>query len=91
VRLGELVVSALEHRGAEDAELLRNQVFPYAVAHVDRAGSSPSSVLDVALLVDEAQQDGLVEVLEGLAEAMEGRVHLELLGPLAPYDFAGGF
>lgn len=91
VRLGELVVRGLEQRGAEDAALLLDTVLPRVVEHVDRTASNPSVVLDVALLVDESQGDELVQVLEGLAEAVHERIRLELVGPMAPYDFAGAF
>ena len=46
-------------------------------------------VLDVAVLVDAAQREELENRLEVLAEEVHGRIRLRLLGPTAPYDFAG--
>jgi hypothetical protein len=89
VRLGELVVRELEQRAAEDATLVLDSVYPRAVAHVERSASNPPTVVDVALLVDEAHADELVDELESMAEAVHERIRLELIGPMAPYDFAG--
>lgn len=89
VRLGELVVHELERRSADDAAMLGDSVYPHAAAHLDRSTSSPSTVLDVALLIDEARGQELVSALEELAEAVHERIRLELIGPMAPYDFAG--
>ncbi len=50
---------------------------------------SATQVLDAALLVDDAREDELVGALEDLAEAVHGRIRMRLLGPLAPYVFAG--
>jgi hypothetical protein len=89
VRLGELVVKELERRSADDAAMLIDYVYPHAAAHLDRSATSPSTVLDVALLVDETHGSELVGSLEELAEAVHERIRLELIGPMAPYDFAG--
>jgi hypothetical protein len=69
--------------------MLIDYVYPHAAAHLDRSATSPSTVLDVALLVDEAHGSELVGSLEELAEAVHERIRLELIGPMAPYDFAG--
>lgn len=90
VRLGELVARELEARSAEDAELLLDAVVPRSAAHVVRAASDGFQILDVALLVDDERSEELVNILEGLAEAMHERIRLRLVGPVAPYEFAGG-
>ena len=87
VRLGELVVQALEDRSAHDGVELLNAVVPLTVDHVVRTPPSASQVLDVALLVDPSRGRELVDRLEGLAEAVHERIRLRLVGPLAPYDF----
>jgi hypothetical protein len=89
VRLGELVAHALQARSEEDADLVLDAVLPYAVAHVVRTPPSATQVLDVALLVDDDRSQALEDHLEGLAEAVHERMRLRLLGPVAPYDFAG--
>lgn len=87
VRLGELVVQALEERSAHDGVELLNAVVPLTVDHVVRTPPSAQQVLDVALLVDPSRSRELVDRLEGLAEAVHERIRLRLVGPLAPYDF----
>jgi hypothetical protein len=90
VRLGELVAAAVESRRAHDAELLLDDVLPVAADHVVRSVSGLERVLDVAVLVDHERRDELENRLEVLAEEVHGRLRLRLLGPTAPYDFAGG-
>ena len=89
VRLGELVGAAVEHRRAEDGGVLLEDILPLATAHVLRPVSGLERVLDVALLVDAGQREELENRLEVLAEEVHGRIRLRLLGPTAPYDFAG--
>jgi hypothetical protein len=89
VRLGELVSRALQARSEDDAGLVLDAALPYAVAHVVRTPPSPTQVLDVALLVDDDRAEALESHLEGVAEAVHERIRLRLLGPVAPYDFAG--
>lgn len=87
VRLGELVAHGLERRSAEDADMVLGLVVPLAEDHLVRSPASATEVVDVALLVDDARSDELVEALEQYAEAWHQRLRLRLVGPLAPYDF----
>lgn len=64
-------------------------VSPHVVAERERAGGGVDHLLDVALLVDLEHQQALEDILEELAEAVHERIHLRLVGPLAPYDFVG--
>ncbi|MFC7494237.1 MULTISPECIES: GvpL/GvpF family gas vesicle protein [unclassified Nocardioides] len=88
-RLGELVYHAMQDRSGFDSDWLLDAVAPLAVEHVVRTPPSPTQVLDVALLVDDARAEELVARLEELAEAVHERIRMRLLGPLAPYDFVG--
>jgi hypothetical protein len=90
VRLGELVARAMERKRVADGDLLLAEVLPFAAAHVLRPGKRLEHVVEVAMLVPDAERDALEEVLEVLAEAWHERMRLQLLGPMAPYDFAGG-
>lgn len=90
VRLGELVARAMEHKRIADGDLLLAAVLPHTAAHVVRPGKRLDHVLDVALLVPDSGREALEQVLEDLAEAWHERMRLQLLGPMAPYDFAGG-
>jgi hypothetical protein len=89
IRLGELVAQAVERRRQGDAADLLDAVLPLVVEHRELNGSGLDHVLEVALLVDDDRQTELEEMLEAYAEAVHERVRLRLVGPLAPYDFAG--
>ena len=92
VRLGELVARALDAKRGPDADALMTVVEPLVAAWSERTSGSGSgdTVLDVALLVDLDRLTEVEDTLEGLAEAVHERMRLQLVGPLAPYDFVGG-
>jgi hypothetical protein len=90
VRLGELVARAMERKRVADGDLLLAQVLPFAAAHVLRPGKRLDHVVEVAMLVPDDERTALEEALEVLAEAWHERMRLQLLGPMAPYDFVGG-
>ena len=89
VRLGELVARSLEARAADDAAALMEAVLPLVVAEAPRAAPGAQSVVDVALLVDDARVESLERRLEELAETVHDRIRLRLVGPVAPFDFVG--
>lgn len=89
VRLGELVARALETKRDADSEMIMDVVSAHVVDVQARPGSGVDHVLKAALLVDQAHQDDFEHILEGLAEVVHERIHLSLVGPLAPYDFVG--
>lgn len=90
VRLGELVARAVEAKREIDAQIVLDAVVPLCAAHRVRPGSGIDHVVDVALLVDDDQRDRFEETLEAVAEGVHERVRLQLMGPLAPYDFVEG-
>ena len=87
VRLGELVVAALEARREADAADMLRRIGPTAVATVQRRPANPEDVIDAAFLVDRAGEREFSDVVEEVGRAFDGRARLRLLGPLAPYDF----
>lgn len=87
VRLGELVSGALEAKRGDDVADLMEVVRSVALAEADRGGGGVAHLLDVALLVEDARVSELEARLETLAEAVHERIHLELRGPMAPFDF----
>lgn len=89
VQLGEMVARALEAKRDADTEMIMEVVSAHVVDAQARPGSGVDHVLKVALLVDQAHQDDFEHTLEGLAEVVHERIHLSLVGPLAPYDFVG--
>jgi Gas vesicle synthesis protein GvpL/GvpF len=87
VKLGELVVAALEQRREADAAELYDRLEALAVAMVPHQPSQPEDVIDAALLIARTDIEAFGEAIEGLGEAWSGRIRFRLLGPLAPYDF----
>ena len=90
VQLGELVSAAMDHQRAQDADIILDVVEPLAVATRLRRSGGVDGVLDVALLVADAQAAELEAQLETLAEAVHERIRLSLSGPMAPFDFVEG-
>jgi hypothetical protein len=89
IRLGQLVVQALERRRPRDAEeVLR--IIGDQVAMTQRETSAAEDVLNAAFLVDRAQADTFERRVERVAEQQAGRLRVSLLGPLPAYDFVGG-
>jgi hypothetical protein len=87
LRLGELVVGALEERrDAEEARLVQ-RLEPYAVGVVCHDPGQPDDVVNTAFLVERGRAKEFEDAVEQLGEELHGRARLRLLGPLAPYDF----
>jgi hypothetical protein len=89
VRLGELIARRMAEKRGLDADLLLEVVVPQTVSHVVREVGG-SDVLSLAVLVDDTAEEEFTDVMEALAEAVHERMRLELVGPLAPFDFTGG-
>jgi hypothetical protein len=87
VRLGELVVSALEARRDQEAGQMLQRLEPFAVATAPHTPAQPDDVVDVAFLVEREKQKAFEDAVEDLGRDLDGRVRMRLLGPLAPYDF----
>lgn len=90
VRLGELVSRALELKREQDAATLLDIVLPHVASYAPRGGANIDHMMDVAFLVDDDRRAGFEDALEAVAEAMHERVRLQLMGPMAPYDFVEG-
>lgn len=87
LRLGELVVGALETRREIDAGHILERLAPSVVDVAPHVPAGPEQVLNVAMLVDRATTAEFENAVEDLGRELAGRVQLRLLGPIAPYDF----
>jgi hypothetical protein len=90
VRLGQLVATQVDAMRADATATILDVVRPWCVATAETAGSGPERIFEADLLVDVARWPELEEMLEGLAAEVHDRIRLQLLGPMAPYDFVGG-
>jgi Gas vesicle synthesis protein GvpL/GvpF len=87
IRLGELVVRALEERRMDDEPQLLERLQPYAVSIVAHDPAQPDEVINAAFLVERERQQEFEDAVEELGADLHPSVRLRLMGPLAPYDF----
>lgn len=87
VQLGELVADAVDQKRSVDGQQIVDALAPHAVDHRVREQSGLDDLVELALLVETEQLDGLEEAAEDLAAQLKDRARLQLRGPLAPYDF----
>jgi gas vesicle protein GvpL/GvpF len=87
IRLGEVIVKALDEKRQVDTEALVRALEPLSEAVSLRAPSSEDTAADAAFLVDDRDLPAFEEAVDELGERWAGRVRLRMIGPLAPYDF----
>jgi len=85
LRLGEMVVAALQNQEAEDAVELQHTLEPVAEA-VSVGAESTGWLANVSFLVDRQSAEVFLAAVE---QVRKGHPHLELRvnGPLPPYSF----
>ncbi|KND40023.1 GvpL/GvpF family gas vesicle protein [Streptomyces stelliscabiei] len=85
LRLGEMVVAAVQAREAEDAAELRRTLEP-AAADVSAGPDSTGWLANLSFLVDRESSAAFVDAVE---EVRKSHPHLEVRvnGPLPPYSF----
>ncbi|TQM38484.1 GvpL/GvpF family gas vesicle protein [Pseudonocardia cypriaca] len=87
VRLGELIVAALEERRDDESAQMLRRLEPFAAGTVANQPGQPDDVVNAAFLVERERAAEFESAVEDLGRDLAGRVRLRLLGPLAPYDF----
>ncbi|MFB9838908.1 GvpL/GvpF family gas vesicle protein [Actinoallomurus acaciae] len=87
VRLGELIIQALDAKREVDTEELMQTLSPHAVAATPRPPVDEDTAADAAFLVSEDDQTSFRKAVDELGYRWAGRIRLRVLGPLAPYDF----
>ena len=87
MRLGELVVAALEERARREGGRMHVALSAQAASSVTRPSSDPELVLDSAFLVARDRTEEFEHAVDQLGAELAGTVRFRLLGPLAPYDF----
>ena len=87
IRLGELIVKALDEKRQADTETLVHALEPLSEAVSLRAPTSEDTAADAAFLVTDRDLPAFEEAVDELGERWAGRVRLRMIGPLAPYDF----
>jgi Gas vesicle synthesis protein GvpL/GvpF len=87
IRLGELIVKALDEKRQVDSEALVRALEPLSEAVSLRTPASEDTAADAAFLVADRDLSAFEEAVDELGERWAGRVRLRMIGPLAPYDF----
>jgi hypothetical protein len=87
IRLGEIIVQALDGKRNVDTEALMEALTPYTVDAATRQAASEDTAVDAVFLVDDAAREDFEQTLDELGDRWAGRVRLRMLGPLPPYDF----
>jgi Gas vesicle synthesis protein GvpL/GvpF len=87
IRLGELIVKALDEKRQVDTEELVHALEPYSAAVSVRSPTGEDTAADVAFLVADRHVPEFEQAVDEIGERWAGRVRLRMVGPLAPYDF----
>ena len=90
VRLGELIVQALDERRRIEGARIVERLRPFAVTTTSNPLAAPEDVVNEAFLVERKRQQKFDDAVEEMGQELVGRVRLRLLGPVAPYDFTAG-
>jgi len=88
IELGQLLNQTVKARREEDTRALRQAMDRLCVASVAREPTQELDAVHVAFLVAVDQEPEVERVIEDLAHEWEGRIDVQLLGPMAAYDFA---
>jgi hypothetical protein len=78
----------IKARREEDTRALRQAMERLCVASVAREPAHELNAIHVAFLVAVDQEPEVERVIADLAHEWEGRIDVQLLGPMAAYDFA---
>ncbi|MFD0558469.1 gas vesicle protein GvpL/GvpF [Stackebrandtia endophytica] len=87
VALGELTHVCLEALRDQDTKLLLTTVDPWIAAAELRDAGTEQHAFHIALLATSENGVNLERAITEIADEWQGRVGLQLIGPMAPYDF----
>lgn len=89
IELDQLIHEAVTAWREQDTRALRHAMETVCAASVARQPAGELDAVHVAFLVDVDAERDVDRVIEALARKWKGRIDLQLLGPMAAYDFAG--
>jgi hypothetical protein len=89
IELGELVAAEMGRIREGDAGELIEDLAPHTTEVVRLPDRSDTVAVHAALLVARGRRDALSAQVERLGDKHRDRMTIELIGPLAPWDFAG--
>jgi hypothetical protein len=89
IELGETISQAVTGKREEDTRAVVQAMDRHCVASAVREPTHELDAVHVAFLIETDQESNAERVIEDLARDWEGRIEVQLLGPMAAYDFAG--
>ena len=89
LELDLLIREAVTARRKQDTRALRQAMGRLCVASAMQEPAHELDAVDIAFLAVLSQEREVERVIDDLAREWEGRIDLQLLGPMAAYDFAG--
>lgn len=87
LRLGQLVKTCLDRRRKHYQEIILSHLQSLPLDVVRRSLLSDQMVMNMAFLVEKAQQRELEERLRTLDQLFHGGITFRVIGPLPPYSF----
>ena len=87
IRLGELVVAAMERQRDEEGRQVLERLRPFVADISLRRLGQPDEVVNASFLVARDRAKQFDDAVDDVAHDLDGRVRFRLVGPLAPYDF----
>jgi hypothetical protein len=84
---GEILSAAVTARREQDTQALVKATEEVCVASAVREPAHELDAVHVAFLVDAERESELERVIEEVARDWQGRIEVQLLGPMAAYDF----
>ena len=89
IQLGEIVSNAIEAMRQADTRALGDAVAGQVTASVVRPPTHELDAVYAAFLVETGKTEELRQAVQQLAEEWGDRMDLQVIGPLAAYDFVG--
>ncbi|MEZ5152188.1 GvpL/GvpF family gas vesicle protein [Rhodococcus zopfii] len=85
--LGEIINQSIEAKRAEDTQRVVDALEDLEPMVNLREPTHEEDAAHVAVLVELSRQRDLEDIVRSLAQEWEGRAEMDLLGPMAAYDF----
>jgi hypothetical protein len=89
IQLGEMINNAVDAKRQQDTRALGDAVEGLVTASVVRPPSHELDAVHVAILVEVDAEEEMEQAVRKLAQDWDGRISLQLSGPMAAYDFVG--
>ncbi|MGV9668123.1 GvpL/GvpF family gas vesicle protein [Nocardia niigatensis] len=87
IMLGELINHAIEAKRADDTQKVASALEKLEALINQREPTHEEDAVHLAVLIESARERELEEAVRQLITDWDGRVELDLLGPMAAYDF----